>query len=55
MGKLIKKNTFLACVFDENSHTCPTRTRMKQSGVTLSSKIRLNKADVRFSGILDKN
>ena len=26
---------FLACIFDENSHTCPTRTRMKQSGCTL--------------------
>ena len=39
---------FLACIFDENSHTCPTRTRMKQSGVTLSRQIRLNKAAVRF-------
>ena len=31
---------FLACIFDENSHTCPTRTRMKQSGLKLSSQIR---------------
>ena len=22
-------------IFDENSHTCPTRSRMKQSGLTL--------------------
>ena len=26
---------FLACIFDENSHMCPTRARMKQSGCTL--------------------
>ena len=24
---------FLTCIFDENSHTCPTRTRIKQSGL----------------------
>ena len=46
---------FLACIFDDNSHTCPTRTRMKQSGVTLSRQIRLNKAAVPFFGILDQN
>ena len=45
---------FLACIFDENSHTCPTRTRMKQSGVTFSREIRLSKAAVRFFGILDQ-
>ena len=44
----------LACIFDENSHMCPTRPRMKQSGVTLSRQIRLNKAAVRFFGILDQ-
>ena len=26
---------FLACIFDENSHRCPTRIRMNQSGCTL--------------------
>ena len=26
----------LACVFDEDSHTCPTRTRIKQSALTHS-------------------
>ena len=45
---------FLVCIFDENSHMCPTRTRMKQSGVTLSRQTRLNKEDVRFLGILDQ-
>ena len=45
---------FLACLFDENSHTCPTSPRMKQVGVTLSRQIRLNKEAVRFFGILDQ-
>ena len=31
---------FLACIIDENSHLCPTRTRMNQSGLTLSRQIR---------------
>ena len=26
---------FLAFILDENSHTCPTRARMKQTGLTL--------------------
>ena len=39
---------FLACKFDQNSHMCPVRTQMKQSGLTLSWQIRSNKAAVRF-------
>ena len=39
---------FLVCIFDDNSHTCPTCTRMKQSGVTLSRQIRLNKENALF-------
>ena len=46
---------FLACIFDENSHMCPTRTRKTQSGLTLSRQIRSNKAAVRFLGKLDQN
>ena len=46
---------FLACIYDENSHTCPTRTRMKQSGLMLSRQIPSNKAAERFLGILDQN
>ena len=46
---------FLACIFDENSHTCPTCIRTKQSGLTLPGQIRSNKAAVRFLGILDQN
>ena len=46
---------FLACIFDENSHTCPTRSRTEQSGLTRSRQIRSNKAAVRFLGILDHN
>ena len=45
---------FLAGIFDENSHTCPTRTRMKQSGLTLPRQIRSNKAALRFFGIVDQ-
>ena len=46
---------FLACIFDENCHTCPTPTRITQSGLTLSWQIQSNKAAVRFLGILDQN
>ena len=42
---------FLACIFDENSHTCSARTRITQSGLTLSRQIRLNKAAVHFLGM----
>ena len=45
---------FLARIFDENSHMCPTRTRMKQSALMLSRQIRSNKAAVRFLGRLDQ-
>ena len=48
-------HAFLTCKFDQNSHTCPTRSRIEQSGLTLSRQIRSNKAAVRFLGILDHN
>ena len=46
---------FLACIFDENSHTCRTRTRITQSGLTLSMQIQSNKAAVPFFGLLHQN
>ena len=46
---------FLACIFDENSHTCRTRTRITQSGFTLSMQIQSNKAAVPFFGLLHQN
>ena len=58
LGMSVQNNqlhAFLACIFDENSHICPMRTRMKQSGLTLSRQIRLNEAAVRFLGKLDQN
>ena len=46
---------FLACIFDENSHTCRTRTRITQSGLTLSMQIQSNKAAVPFFGLPHQN
>ena len=51
LGMRVQNNrlyAFLACIFDDNSHMCPTCTRMKQSGLTLSRQIRSNEAAVRF-------
>ena len=48
-------HSFLACQFDENGHMCPTRIRMKQSGLTFSRQIRSNQAAVRFLAILARS
>ena len=46
---------FLACIFDENSHTCSMHTRIKQRRFTLSRLIQLNKVALHFLGIFDQN